>query len=145
MPLSKSAILKRFQQLFLYAGTAGIAAVVDVGGFLLLHEFGLTLALAAAVSFLIATVFNYLLTARFVFNSPINGRGYLRFLSAASLGFIINVGATAGIVLMWGLPPVVAKTIGVGLAFFANFMLNAVFVFRPNSNQIRNASKNTNP
>jgi len=122
---------KRLKQLVLYGGTAGTAAVVDIGGFALLNDAGVSLVLAAALSFMVATVCNYFLTARFVFDAGISWRGYGKFLSAASLGFLINVGVTTIAASMFGLLPVLAKTVGVGIAFFANFALNALFVFKP--------------
>ena len=113
--------------------TAGAAAVVDIGLFAILNGQGMALIPAAALSFLVATVVNYLLTARHVFAARASLRGYLRFLAAASLGFVVNVGVTAAAGPLLGAPPVLAKIIGVGTAFFANFALNALFVFRPDA------------
>jgi putative flippase GtrA len=120
----------RLGQLLRYAGTAGVAAVVDIGGFALLMQAGVPLPVAAAMSFLAATVVNYLLTARLVFHAPASLRGYGRFLLAASIGFLLNVGTTTLAAHAFGAPAITAKIIGVGLAFFANFALNAGFVFR---------------
>tara|TARA_R110002020_G_scaffold47754_13_gene136250 strand:+ start:2505 stop:2864 length:360 start_codon:yes stop_codon:yes gene_type:complete len=113
-----------------YAGTAGVAAIVDIGGFALLLPSGIPLPAAAALSFLAATVVNYLLTARWVFYAPATMRGYGRFLLAASLGLLLNVGATTLGAHLLGWPAIPSKVVGVGIAFFANFALNAGFVFR---------------
>ena len=48
-------------QLIRYAAAAGCAAVVDVGGFTLLTELHTPTVLAAACSFLTATIVNFLL------------------------------------------------------------------------------------
>ncbi|MCR9085812.1 MAG: GtrA family protein [Rhodobacteraceae bacterium] len=117
-------------QLVRYGGTAGIAAIVDIAGFGVFHGLGWPVALAAATSFLLATVVNYTLTARFVFAMPASLPGYLKFLVAALLGFCINVSVTVLLAQAGGMAPVLAKTVGVGIAFFANFALNAFFVFR---------------
>ena len=121
----------RLGQLIRYGGTAGTAAVVDLAGFAMLERTELTVAHSAALSFLMATVVNYGLTARFVFRSPANIRGYGRFLAAAAAGFGINVGITVLAIWYFDMHPVTAKTLGIGLAFFANFLLNLLFVFRP--------------
>lgn len=125
----------QMSRLFRYGLTAGAAAVVDIGGFALLHRFGLPLVPAAAASFLVATVVNYLLTARHVFHADTSLSGYLRFLSAAGVGFVLNVGVTTAVAQILGVPALLAKVIGVGVAFLANFALNTLFVFRKKIDQ----------
>lgn len=111
-----------------YGLTGGLAAVVDLGGFAMLLATGVPLALAAALSFLVATVVNYLLSAAFAFGAAISLRGYLRFLAVAALGLVVNVGVTV-LADALGVPPVLAKLVGIGVAFFVNFLLNLVLVF----------------
>lgn len=113
-----------------YALTAGTAAIVDAGGFALLHHAGLATLPAAIASFLVATVFNYALTARFVFHQRASARGYLVFLAAALLGATVNVGVTVAAERLLGLSAVLAKLTGIGAAFGVNFLLNLRFVFR---------------
>ncbi|NJO33199.1 MAG: hypothetical protein HC869_08675 [Rhodospirillales bacterium] len=76
---------------------------------------------------------NYVLTARYVFQAPIGLKNYGLFLSGASLGFAINVGVTLYVSSVVGLLAPLAKLAGIGVAFFANFALNSVFVFRKSS------------
>lgn len=129
----------RVGQLLRYGGTGGIAAVVDLTGFVLLTAGGMGTALAAALSFLLATIFNYTLTARFVFAQKASWRGYRRFLLTAVSGFAVNVGITVMVLRLFGLSPAVSKAIGIAVAFFANFTLNALFVFpqdrKPNTSR----------
>lgn len=132
-------MIRRRVRILRYGGTAGAAAVVDIGLFWLVHAAGLSIAVAAALSFLLATVVNYTLTARHVFQARISFRGYLRFLSAASLGFVVNVGTTMLLVQGAGLPALLAKCLGIGVAFFANFAMNALLVFRPEQDGTRSA------
>lgn len=115
-------------KLLRYGLTGGLAAVVDLGGFAVLHAAGVPLAPAAALSFLVATVVNYLLSAAFAFGAPISLRGYLRFLGVAALGLVVNVGVTV-LADALGVPPVLAKLAGIGVAFGVNFLLNLVLVF----------------
>jgi putative flippase GtrA len=118
-------------QLLPYALTGGIAAILDAGGFALLVDAGLGIALAGVLSFCTAAVVNYLLTSRFVFRRARSVRGFVLFLCGALIGLSINVGLTMFGFYVLGLPPVVAKLIGIGTAFFANFVINLCVVFRP--------------
>lgn len=112
-----------------YFVTGGIAAIVDIGGFALLAPTGLPTPAAASLSFLAAAVVNYLLSARLVFRHPVSARHFGRFLAAALVGLAINVSVTT-LLFERGLAPVLAKTGGVGIAFFANYLLVALVVFR---------------
>lgn len=123
----------RVGQLVRYGGTGGLAAVVDLTGFVLLTAAGVGVALAAGLSFLLATFLNYALTARFVFAQSASWCGYGRFLLAAMSGFAVNVGITVVVLRLFGLPPAVSKAIGITVAFFVNFGVNALFVFPQDS------------
>ena len=119
--------LVKFSRYFL---TGGVAAIVDAGGFALLHYLGVATAPAAVASFAFAAVVNFLLTARFVFGQRPTGRGFTLFLLAALIGLTVNVGVTIAVVELFGLPPIVAKIIGIGTAFSLNFLMNLRVVFR---------------
>ena len=112
-----------------YFGTAGVAAVVDLGGFAALLAWAAPVPAAAIASFLVANVVNYLLSARFAFGAAPSLRRYPMFLAAAGIGLAINVSVTWA--LTWGtdLHPLLAKTSGIGTAFVANFALNLRLVF----------------
>ena len=77
-----------------YLLTGGAAAVVDVGGFALLHVAGVAPLPAAAASFAVAAVVNYLLTSRFVFHHRGLGWRFPLFLLGALVGLFVNVGVT---------------------------------------------------
>jgi len=117
-------------QLARYLLTGGAAAVVDIGGFAILYRLGLPIAAAATLSFCVATVVNYALTARFVFGSGATARGSGLFFAVALVGLAINVGATVILSSRFGLLPELAKVGGVGIAFLANFAMNKLIVFR---------------
>lgn len=112
-----------------YAMTGGTAAVVDVGGFWLLSANGVATPVAATLSFLVAAVVNYQLSARLVFRHQTSARHFGRFLAAALVGLMVNVGVTT--LAASAVPPVLAKVIGIGVAFFINYLLAALLVFRP--------------
>ena len=113
-----------------YLLTGGSAAVVDIGVFAAELRAGLPLIPAATLSFLVATVVNYLLASRFVFHRAATVRRYFVFLAAASLGLVINVALTTVLVAHTPLPPIPAKIISIGVTFVFNFAVNALLVFR---------------
>lgn len=114
-----------------YAMTGGVAAIVDAGGFALLVNARFGIAVAGVLSFCTAAVVNYLLTSKLVFGRERSVRGFALFLSAALIGLSINVGLTLIGFYVFGLPPLVAKIVGIGTAFFVNFLINLRIVFRP--------------
>ena len=134
----------RLPRMLRYACTAGLAAAVDIGGFLVLSTalfvlvpgalapglWVVSVGVAAALSFLLAAAVNYRLSAGWVFDHEWkNARRAGRFLVGASLGLAVNAGATTALAV-WALwPPLAAKVAGVGLAFGVNFSLNARWVF----------------
>jgi putative flippase GtrA len=117
-------------KLLRYAITGGIAAIVDVGVFALLIKVDLGIAPASVLSFCLAALVNYRLTSQFVFSQDATIYGFTRFLVAAGIGLAANVGVTLIGAFVLGLPPLIAKLVGIGTAFFANFALNMLIVFR---------------
>ncbi len=113
-----------------YFLTAGTAAVVDVGGFALLHHIGVPVAIGAVVSFCLAAGVNYLLTSRYVFGRPASLRGFGLFFVAALGGLLVNVSVTLLGSRYLGIAPELAKIAGVGCAFLCNFWINLRVVFR---------------
>jgi putative flippase GtrA len=121
---------------FRYVLTGGTAAVVDASGFHALHEAGLGIAAAAAVSFCAAAVVNYVLTSRYVFDAALDPRRFLVFFLFAVVGFGINVSLTVLFAQVAGLPPLTSKIGAIGIAFLINFALNAAIVFRRNGTDV---------
>jgi putative flippase GtrA len=64
-----------------------------------------------------------------VFGTRPSPRGFAPFLAGALVGLVVNVAITLAGVAFFGTPPVVAKMVGIGVAFLVNFAINAVFVF----------------
>jgi putative flippase GtrA len=122
--------MTNLHKLVRYFFTAGTAAIVDVGGFALLCLTPIPIAVSAVTSFCLATIVNFLLTSRYVFNRAPTLPGFGLFFVAAVGGLIVNVSVTLIGSLYFGLLPVLAKLIGVGTAFLLNFWLNLRIVFR---------------
>jgi putative flippase GtrA len=117
-------------KLLRYFLTAGTAAIVDVGGFAVLCFTPIPIAVSAVSSFCLATVVNFMLTSRYVFNQAPTVRGFGLFFVAAVGGLLVNVSVTLVGSLFFGIAPVLAKLVGVGTAFLLNFWLNLRIVFR---------------
>jgi putative flippase GtrA len=113
-----------------YFFTAGMAAVVDVGGFAILRLTPIPIAVAAVMSFCIAAIANYLLSSRYAFHRVPTLRGFGLFLVAALGGLAVNVSVTLLGSVYFGIAPVLAKIGGVGTAFLFNYWLNLRVVFR---------------
>jgi putative flippase GtrA len=79
-----------------YSFMAGVAAIVDVGGFALLCLTPIPIAVSAATSFCLATVVKFPLTCRYVFNHEPTLRGFGLFFVAAVGGLLVNVSVTVG-------------------------------------------------
>lgn len=114
-----------------YLVVGGMAAVVDIGLFsLLVGPSGQVLA-PAVVSFLIAAAVNYSLSSAWVYRRDWRSwRRAAAFLLFAMVGLCVNAGVTLALVSAFGLPPMLAKTGGVAVAFGANFMMNTFIVFQ---------------
>jgi putative flippase GtrA len=113
-----------------YFFTAGVAAIVDVGGFALLRLIPVPIAVSAVTSFCVAAIVNYVLSGRYAFNQAPTVRGFGLFFMAAMGGLAVNVLVTLVGSLYLGIAPVLAKIGGVGAAFLVNFWLNLRMVFR---------------
>lgn len=112
-----------------YVLTGGVAAIVDLGGFVLLQGVGLGLAAAAAVSFSLAAVVNFALSARYVFAAELSARRFSIFLVFALAGLLINTVVTVLAGTTLALPGWLAKCCGIGVAFGFNYIANARVVF----------------
>ncbi len=125
------------RQLAGYAVTGGLAALVDVGVFWWLSAYVPVLG-AAALSFAVAAIVNYRLSASWVFQREWRSLAQaLRFALFAIVGLGVNAGVTAMLAgsmpAMQGWGPILAKVAGIGVAFLVNFAMNARWVFAGNT------------
>ncbi|TIX86713.1 hypothetical protein BSK43_027480 [Rhizobium sp. P44RR-XXIV] len=113
-----------------YLVTGGLAAIIDVSVFSYFNNLQFGVLAAATIGFVVACLFNYITSSIFVFAA--NWRSATRalsFLAAALVGLSINVSITFYL-SAYGIWPVLAKIIGIGIAFIANFSMNSLIVFR---------------
>lgn len=124
----------RFARFFV---VGGLGFVVDAGGVILLSDLlGLAPWLARIPSFLVATVVTYAFHRRWTFGTDPRGgvvRGWLTYITATSLGALLNYGAFALWTASQGETPLmlfVGTAIGsaIGLAF--NYTMSSRLIFR---------------
>jgi putative flippase GtrA len=120
---------------FAYFIVGGIAALVDVGGFMLLTgPFGIPWFWAALASFLAATTVNYVLSIRFVFESGVRFRRqheFLMVMAVSAIGLLFNQVALWVVIEGAGAPRLPAKVIATGVVFLWNYSIRRHFIFRP--------------
>ena len=119
-----------FESAARYMVVGGIAAVVDLTGFHLLMMGGMPLLLSAVASFAGAALFNYSLLSIYAFDSPIWSPRIFAFVLFATIGLAINASVTVLATDIFGFPALLAKTLGIAIAFIVNFLINAFVVFR---------------
>jgi putative flippase GtrA len=118
------------EKLARYVCTGGLAAIVDLGGFVLLARFGWPLVVAAAASFLVAMLFHYVAASRIVFAHALSWSRFTSFALASLLGLAANTGVTSAAAYLFALTPAWSKVLGIGAAFAVNFSVNLLVTFR---------------
>lgn len=115
---------------FALVGLMGVG--VDLGLFSLLLLQGVALGNAHIASFLVASVFNYLLNDLWTFRGPEGGRpGFRRYgtyLGVCLAALFLRGGVLAASVSM-GLPPVLGVVLGIVVAAGVNYFASALLVF----------------
>ena len=121
---------------FALVGFLGMA--VDLGGFQLLRNAGVSLSSAHIASFFLATVLNYVLNSRWVFRAS-SGQsialgGYVRFLAVCLMALFLRGGVLAILSQDVGMPEQSALIAAIVVAAVVNYLGFAFFVF-PNRDQ----------
>jgi putative flippase GtrA len=118
-------------QLGLYLIVGGICFFIDVGGFVILRLFKLPILTASVLSFITATLVNYLLCCAFVFRSGRFSRPeeILRLFVIAVVGLGLNSAAVWLLALIFGSDPTLAKILAVLPVFAWNYLGRRTMVF----------------
>lgn len=116
-----------------YFLVGGAAACVDVGLFTLFaRQLGFAYQPVAAVTFVLATLVNYELSIRFVFQS---GRNFGRRWEIAMVYAVSAVGLAVNAAILWAgvrqmrLDLLAAKLLATGTVFIWNYLARRLFVF----------------
>jgi putative flippase GtrA len=123
-----------------YFFIGGIAAAVDIGVFAVFAKLlGFNYLAVAAVGFVLATLVNYFLSVRHVFESGVRfGRRQeiaIVYL-VSTVGLAINQTVLYVGIDLLGWEMIVTKLVATGVVFFWNYGARAHFVFRP-ADQVR--------
>ena len=112
----------------------GLAATVDIGFFTVaVKGFGFNWFLVALCSFTLATVVNYLLSIRYVFESGIRFKKQaevsLVFL-VSGIGLVINQSVLWLLIESAGIDEVLSKLMATGTVFFWNYTARSRVIFK---------------
>lgn len=117
-----------------YFIVGGLAAVVDIGGFMLLTGlFRIHWFWAALASFAVSATVNYLLSICFVFESGVRFRRHHEFalvILVSVIGLAFNEAALWVMITAAGLARLPAKVIATGVVFLWNYNARQHFIFR---------------
>ena len=122
-------------QIARYFMVGGVAACVDLLIFLVLvYVFDISYLIAAATSFIVATLVNYVFSIKYVFESRarFSRRAELAAVYAVSaLGLLINQSSLYFAVEFASLDILPAKILSMGIVFMWNYLSRKHFVFAP--------------
>jgi dolichol-phosphate mannosyltransferase len=115
---------------FLVVGASGL--VVNLAVLTVALAFGASMRVAVIIAIALSIVWNFLLNRRFSFSyarhrAPL--RQFFSFLSATSLGAVVNYMVTLSVLPLVGIPQV-AAIVGVVTATTLNFVASRYWVFK---------------
>jgi putative flippase GtrA len=117
-----------------YFFVGGFAALSNLASFALFQELlHINYLIAAVLSFIIATLINYYLSIKFVFQSGTRfGKKHEMFWTyiVSLIGLALNMAILYICVSMLFLNAIVSQVIAIGLVFFWNYFARKRFVFR---------------
>lgn len=119
---------------FTYFAVGGVAAVVDIAGFMVLTGvFKIAWFWAALVSFVAAATLNYVLSIRFAFESGVRFRRHHEFmlvLLVSAIGLLFNEAVLWALIEAVGVASLPAKVCATGIVFLWNYSARQNFIFR---------------
>jgi glycosyltransferase involved in cell wall biosynthesis len=127
----QNGILRYAPQFILYVFAGFSCALINWLAFYLLHYHGsIQYLAAAALAFILSSSVNYFLS-RMIFKS--RGRKkkaeYVLVLAASAIALSIDLGMMYMLIEKASLPPMLAKILGTGTAFFFNYLSRQFFIF----------------
>ena len=118
-------------QLMIYFVIGSICAVVNVVGFAILFNAGVSLEIATITAFTVAAALNYILCIAILFHHKARWNTFgelVAYLSSVLLMGLVDYGLTVGTVAL-GAAPEFSKIVATFAGFFGNFLLRRFFVF----------------
>ena len=116
-----------------YLAAGSVAAGIDIFLFLVFARHVRVLFVAAALSFSIAAMLNYVFCGTIVYHKPLASLQQLALFSCfALIGLVVNSSVTSLSAEFAALPLAIAKISGIAAAFAVNFTGNTFLSFRHN-------------
>ena len=118
-------------QLMIYFVIGSICAVVNILGFAILLNSGVSLEVATVTAFTVAAVLNYFLCIAILFHHKARWNTFgelVTYLSSVILMGLVDYGLTVGMVAV-GVSPAFSKIVATLAGFVGNFLLRRFFVF----------------
>jgi putative flippase GtrA len=119
-----------FQQLLAYGLVGGLSSLIDLFGFIALDRVTGAHLMSSVASFTLATIANYFLSywVSFVRGRFSRHTEVVRLIAVSVAGLCVNT-LTVWILLKFGIVPVGAKIVAIGVVFTWNFLGRRLFVF----------------
>ena len=112
-------------------GLVGLVGMgLDLGIFEILQNLGFDVLLSHSISFLAATIFNFLLNWKWAFKPADNTPSYMGYLVTCVLAYFLRAGVIAHAVDVENWAPTLALMLGVFAGAAVNYVGSAWFVFR---------------
>lgn len=131
---SVRAMKKLLWQIVKFGGVGALCFLIDYGLLCLLTDCGgMHSVAAAAVSFSVSVIINYLLSAHFVFDtrqSAHKARSFALFVVCSGIGLGLTVGIMKLGVDIWGLNYKLVKVAATGIVMVYNFVSRKLFMER---------------
>jgi putative flippase GtrA len=112
----------------------GSAAAIDLTLFaILMQMFGLGWAVSAVFSFVFATLANYFLSVRMLFESGARfkkNHEIVMIIVVSSIGLVVNQISLAALIEWAAINTLLAKVIATSVVFFWNYGTRSYFIFR---------------
>ncbi len=120
--------------ILLYFIVGAIAALTDLIIFYVFAKhFGFNYLLITIVGFVVATLVNYFLSIKFVFNSGSRfskGTEIIITYIVSSIGFIVHISVLFLLIDFLQFEKMLSKIIAIGTAFMFNFLLRKYYIFK---------------
>lgn len=119
------------KQVLLYVFVGGVSAIFDIVGFWFLRGLETEILTSSIASFIFATVINYGLCQVFVFKRGRYNRAceLVRLFVVSLIGLLLNTLFVYFLVVLFLLPPLIAKIMALFPVFIWNFFGRKFFVF----------------
>ncbi|QOR68107.1 GtrA family protein [Cytobacillus suaedae] len=104
-------------------------AIYFLSMFIFVEQVNIEPVLASTISFIIMTLFSYILNKRYTFGGTYSHTQFVKFMVVASIGFVLNVGIMYMIVSILVLHYLIGELFTVLIIPAVNFLLNNYWTF----------------